>query len=202
MKAILKSPLQAALLLLLIHDGFAQSVTPRADVAVCTGCHGARGEGSSSIGAPRLAGQNVEYMSHALSMFKAGTRASPVMQPIAQGLDDGSIDELTRYFAQQSAPPVDAKAPAAAALLRSGKQFVEAGPAPCFGCHGEGGRGNGARYPSIVGQPVRFTVDRIHEFQQRARAKTPQPGSMTAVSTMLSEEQIAASAAYLSRLQP
>jgi cytochrome c553 len=33
-------------------------------------------------------------MSHALSMFKAGTRASPIMQPIARNLGDAEIARL------------------------------------------------------------------------------------------------------------
>jgi cytochrome c553 len=65
------------------------------------------GEGSTS-GAPRLAGQDAEYMSHALSMFKSATRASPIMQPIAQGLSDTRMSKLAGYFSQQSAASIDA----------------------------------------------------------------------------------------------
>ena len=200
MKTIARVALGAALLFALVSEGYAQSATWRANIAVCAGCHGAHGEGSSS-GVPRLAGQNTEYLSHALSMFKAGTRASPIMQPIAQGLSDADIQALTAYFSGQSAPLVDGKVAVSPALFETGKQLVATGTVRCFECHGDGGRGNGARYPGIAGQPARFTVDRIHEFQQRARGKTPQPGTMTAVSTMLSEDEIQAYAAYLSQLQ-
>ena len=151
-------------------------------------------------GAPRLAGQNPEYMSHTLSMFKAGTRASPIMQPIAQGLTDADMQGLTRYFSNQTPPVLEADRPTLQTLALAGKQLAETGPAACFSCHGPGGQGNGARYPSIAGQPAKFITDRIHEFQQRARAKAPPPGSMTAVATTLNEDQIKASAAYLSRL--
>jgi cytochrome c553 len=197
MKTISQVVIAAALLLALAPVGHTQN----ANVAVCAGCHGAHGEGSST-GVPRLAGQNTEYLSHALSMFKARTRASPIMQPIAQGLSDVDIQALSGYFSGQSAPIVDGKVAVSPALVTAGKQLVATGTVRCFECHGEGGRGNGARYPSIAGQPARFVVDRIHEFQQRAREKTPQPGTMTAVSTMLSEDQIRAYAAYLSQLKP
>ena len=196
MNTITRVVLAAALLVALLPDGYAQ-----ANIAVCAGCHGVHGEGSST-GVPRLAGQNVEYLSHALSLFKAGTRASPIMQPIAQGLSDADIQALAEYFSGQSAPLVDAKAAVSSSLFEAGKQLVATGPVRCFECHGARGQGNGARYPSIAGQPARFVVDRIHEFQQRARLKTPQPGTMTSVSTMLSEDQIQAYAAYLSGLQP
>jgi cytochrome c553 len=179
--------------------GAAESGAPPAGIAVCASCHGAYGEGST-IGAPRLAGQNADYMSHALSMFKAGTRASPIMQPIAQGLSDTDMEILARYFSSQTPPPAEAGDPASPALILAGKQLAETGPAACFSCHGEGGKGNGTRYPSIAGQPAQFIIDRIHEFQERARQKAPQAGSMTAVSTTLTQDQIKATAAYLSRL--
>ena len=199
MKAVASALFMAAVLFVATPDGAAQSVAAPSGVAVCASCHGAHGEGSTT-GAPRLAGQNPQYMSHALSMFKAGSRASPIMQPIAQGLTDADMDVLTRYFSSQTPPLADTGSPVSPALALSGKQLAETGPEACFGCHGAGGRGNGTRYPSIAGQPARFITDRIQEFQQRARQKTPQPGTMTAVSTTLSEDQIKASAAYLSRL--
>ena len=196
MKTIIQVGIAAVLLLALPSLGDAQN----ANIAICASCHGAHGEGSST-GVPRLAGQNQEYLSHALSMFKAGTRASPIMQPIAQGLSDADIQTLTAYFSAQSAPLADSKVAVSPVLFESGKQLVATGAVRCFECHGAEGQGNGARYPGIAGQPARFVVDRIHEFQQRARAKTPQPGTMTAVSTLLSEDQIQAYAAYLSQLQ-
>ena len=152
----------------------------------------------SSSGAPRLAGQYPDYMGHALAMFKAGTRASPIMQPIAKSLSDVEIQPLADYFSKQSAPLVDARTHASPQLLRAGKLLAETGSTSCFECHGPGGVGNGARYPSIAGQTAQFITDRILEFQARAREKAPAPGSMTAVSTTLSGDQIQSAAAYLS----
>jgi cytochrome c553 len=199
MKIVANALFTVAVLFVATPDGAAQSATSPPGAAVCASCHGVHGEGSTT-GAPRLAGQNAQYMSHALSMFKAGSRASPIMQPIARGLTDVDMDVLTRYFSNQTPPPADTRSPVSPALELAGKQLAEAGPAACFSCHGAGGQGNGTRFPSIAGQPAQFITDRIHEFQQRARQKTPQPGTMTAVSTTLSEDQIKASAAYLSRL--
>jgi len=178
------------------------ATTPH-DAALCITCHGVHGEGAAT-GAPRLAGQNAPYMSHALSMFKARTRASPIMQPIAQSLSDAQMSELANYFSKQNAPLADAHSAASPQLLQAGKQLAEAGAtnvAACFSCHGKQGNGNGARFPSIAGQPAQFVIDRLHEFQARARAKAPQPGTMTAVAATLDEQQIAATAAYLARLE-
>ena len=169
---------------------------------LCVTCHGMHGEGAPT-GVPRLAGQNVEYMSHALSMFKAMTRASPIMQPIARTLSDAQISALAEYFSKQTAPLADGPSAVSSQLPQAGKQLAEVGVAnvaACFSCHGAQGKGSGARFPAIAGQPAQFLVDRLHEFQARARGKVPQPGTMTAVAATLDESQIQAAAAFLSRL--
>jgi cytochrome c553 len=170
--------------------------------ALCVTCHGLHGEGAPT-GAPRLAGQNAEYLSHALSMFKATTRASPIMQPIARTLSEAQIGALAEYFSKQTVPLADKPSVAPSQLLQAGKQLAEVGVtnvAACFSCHGAQGKGSGARFPAIAGQPAQFLVDRLHEFQARARAKVPQPGTMTAVAATLDENQIQAAATFLSQL--
>jgi cytochrome c553 len=186
------------------HSASAQAApgTPN-DATLCVACHGMHGEGAPT-GAPRLAGQNAEYMSHALSMFKATTRASPIMQPIAMTLSDAQMSELANYFSKQTAPLADAHSAPSPQLLPAGKQLAEVGVAnvaACFSCHGQQGKGNGARFPSIAGQPAQFVIDRLHEFQARALTKAPQAGTMTAVAATLDEKQIEAAAAYLARLE-
>jgi cytochrome c553 len=181
---------------------YAKSVTAvRTDAVLCSACHGLRGEGAPA-GAPRLAGQNPDYMAHALSMFKAGTRNSAVMLPIATGLSDQQMHELAAYFSKLQAPiPRVASAPSPALVL-AGKQLAEDGTthlASCFSCHGANGEGSGARFPAIDGQPAQFVIDRLHEFQARAQNGVPKPGSMTAIAVMMSEDQVQASAAYLSQ---
>jgi cytochrome c553 len=137
-------------------------------------------------------------------MFKAGTRASVVMQPIAQTLGAADMRALADYFSKQSAPLADAAVSTSPTLVSAGQQLAEKGAAnvaACFGCHAAQGKGNGARFPSIAGQPAQFVIDRLHEFQARARAKTPQPGTMTAVAATLDPAQIDTVAAYLSKLE-
>jgi cytochrome c553 len=170
----------------------------------CVTCHGMRGEGASS-GVPRLAGQNADYLDHALSLFKTGARAGALMQPIAQNLSDAEIRRLADYFSNQHAALADAGASASPQLVIAGKQLAEMGAvdkAACFSCHGAQGKGNGARFPSIAGQPALFVINRLHEFQARARGTAPRPGTMTAVAATLDERQIQEAAAYLSQLEP
>jgi cytochrome c553 len=172
-----------------------------ADAVMCGTCHGLGGEGAPG-GVPRLAGQNTEYMVHALSLFKAGTRTSVIMQPIAVGLSDTQMRALAVYFGQRKAPIPNSRSAGSPVLVQAGKQLAETGStnvAPCFSCHGARGQGTGPRFPGITGQPAQFVIDRIHEFQARARNAVPQPGTMTAVAAMMREDQIQAAAAYLSQ---
>ncbi|MFM0180295.1 c-type cytochrome [Paraburkholderia aspalathi] len=173
-------------------------------IATCVACHGALGAGTVT-GGPRLAGKDPDYLAHALSMFKAGTRASAVMQTVALTLSDSEIRELANFFSKQD-PPLAGGAPPPQSLVLAGKQLAEMGagsdiPA-CFSCHAAGGKGNGARFPSIAGEPAAFVVARLHEFQARAKGKTPAPGTMTAVAATLNDAQIEAAAAYLSVTGP
>lgn len=176
-----------------------------ASPATCVACHGASGAGTAD-GAPRLAGKNPDYLAHALSMFKAGTRASDVMQTVARNLSDSEMRDLAVYFSNQHPPLAKGAVPPSPRQVTAGKQLAEMGAAPdvpaCFSCHAAGGKGNGARFPGIAGEPAAFVVGRLHEFQTRAKASTPAPGTMTAVAAKLTDSQIKEAAAYLSVLTP
>src|SRR5712671_5069863 len=100
----------AACLFLALPATSAQAGVAEQDGApLCAACHGLHGEGAPN-GVPRLAGQDAEYLNHALSMFKEGTRASAIMQPIARSLGEPAMRRLAEYFAKQDAPPADAAA--------------------------------------------------------------------------------------------
>lgn len=173
-------------------------------LATCAACHGASGEGSSAGAIPRLAGQNASYIAHALSMFKEGTRASATMQSVARNLSDSDMRHLADYFSTQQPPLAPVGQPPNPAQVQAGQQLSQAGDganlAACFSCHGAGGKGNGARFPSIAGQPATFITERLHEFQERAKNGAAKPGTMTAVAAQMTDAQIADAAAYLSTL--
>jgi len=185
------------------HDTAPGAKAP--SITACIACHGALGAGTTTGGA-RLAGKDPDYLAHALSMFKAGTRTSDVMHVVAQNLSDSEIYDLASFFSKQSPPLAEGVPPPSQSLVIAGKQLAEMGagsdvPA-CFSCHAAGGKGNGARFPSIAGEPSTFVVARLHEFQERAKGKTPAAGTMTAVAAKLNDKQIEAAAAYLSVIGP
>jgi cytochrome c553 len=82
----------------------APASAPPPQAAICTGCHGAHGEGSASIGAPRLAGRSADEIGGALTAFKSGSRTSATMQGIASTLDEAQIRSLADYYSKQPAP--------------------------------------------------------------------------------------------------
>jgi cytochrome c553 len=199
------SPLAAsAVALILAGAAGAQPPAPvQAGAVMCIACHGASGQGGPS-GVPRLAGQNADYMAHALAMFKAGTRQSAIMQPIAQSLSDPRIRVLADFFSVQHAPAIGTDGVSQPQLLVTGKRLAQLGAAnvaACFSCHAPEGLGNGIRFPRIAGEPQQFVIDRLHEFQARAHQAAPKAGTMTAVAATMSESQIEAAAAYLGQLQ-
>jgi cytochrome c553 len=174
-------------------------------VTTCVACHGALGAGTVS-GGPRLAGKDPDYLAHALAMFKAGSRASDAMQAVARNLSDSDIHKLAMFFSQQNPPLAAGATQPSQSLVIAGKQLAEMGAGPdlpaCFSCHAAGGKGNGARFPGIAGEPAAFVVARLHEFQARAKGKMSAPGTMTAVAAMLNDTQIEEAAAYLSVTRP
>lgn len=179
--------------------------TPPPSLASCVSCHGVSGAGTAT-GAPRLAGMNPDYLAHALSMFKAGTRVSAVMQSVAHDLSDSEIRSLAVFFSARHPPRVEGAHRPPPAMVIAGKRLAELGAAPdvpaCFSCHAANGKGNGARYPAIAGEPAAFVISRLHAFQARAQAGTSAPGTMTAVAATLNERQIEEAAAYLSVIDP
>ena len=71
-----------------------------AKAAVCGSCHGPDGN-STNPEWPNLAGQHARYMFLPLQAFKAGTRENPLMSPMAAGLTEQDMLDISAYFAAQ-----------------------------------------------------------------------------------------------------
>ena len=79
------------------HGKLDASGRKKADEA-CAACHGKEDGKPTFPGAPRLAGQQYDYVVHALQAFRSGARASPIMGTIAKPLSDEDIRVLARYY--------------------------------------------------------------------------------------------------------
>jgi cytochrome c553 len=70
---------------------------PERGVLACNTCHGDKGQGMAVF--PRLAGQHRDYLATQLAALADGSRASPIMGPLAKGLSRDDIRDLAAYFA-------------------------------------------------------------------------------------------------------
>ena len=68
---------------------------------VCAACHGV--DGAKPVGPenPLLAGQYPDYLVKAISDYKSGKRANPVMKAFAEPLKKQEIEDLAAWFASQ-----------------------------------------------------------------------------------------------------
>jgi cytochrome c553 len=67
-------------------------------VPACASCHGASGNGIP-VQYPRLSGQHQDYTVAQLGLFKAGTRKSVEMAPIAKRMSDEEMKAVADYVA-------------------------------------------------------------------------------------------------------
>lgn len=63
----------------------------------CKACHGENGM-SATADFPILAGQEADYMAHALTHYKNGKRKNPIMQGLVANLTQRDIDDLSAYY--------------------------------------------------------------------------------------------------------
>jgi cytochrome c553 len=66
----------------------------------CDRCHGTNGN-STDPRLPALAAQRVEYLEKVLRDYRGGTRRSPEMAAMSDGLTDADIDGLAAWYAHQ-----------------------------------------------------------------------------------------------------
>ncbi|MEH8016412.1 cytochrome c [Rheinheimera muenzenbergensis] len=88
-----------SLILAVASPTFAADVAAgKTKAAVCAACHGANGI-SIIPDYPNLAGQKVKYLQSAMKAYRDGERKNPIMSPMASGLSDDDIANISAYFA-------------------------------------------------------------------------------------------------------
>jgi cytochrome c553 len=182
-----------------LADGSAEAGQSKS--TTCVACHGVDGN-SVNPEWPSLAGQHPEYIVKQLKAFKSGTRQNALMSPMAAGLSDQDMDDLAAYFSSQTANGLEAaadKVDAGQRLFRGGDP--EHGIAACSSCHGPTGHGNpAALYPSIRGQHSTYVEAQLKAYRSGTR-QTDQNQMMRGVTQSMTDEQIAAVAAYVQGLR-
>ena len=73
----------------------------KAKAGACAGCHGANGEGVKPN--PALAGKAEGEIVQALTEYKSGKRANPIMKTFASQLSDQDMANVAAYYASLKA---------------------------------------------------------------------------------------------------
>jgi cytochrome c553 len=187
-----------------------RSVTPNRDfeakLQYCKTCHGLSGQGfRGAYPMPRLAGQQPEYLQNQLRAFMERRRTNPVMFNVAHVLSPSMVTALAAYFKDLDPKPLRG---APVGLAAAGKKIYQEGIAgtdvpPCASCHGSEARGQGA-FPRLAGQLHDYVLNKLVNWSRERGQDPARPDTsaiMEPIAHGLTEQQIAAVAAYLSYLE-
>ena len=169
----------------------------------CAQCHAFNGTSDASGAFPRLSGQSAYYLGRQLRDFASGVRMSAIMSPIAKALSPDDVADLGAYFATLNAPFLPLKSPDPT-LVKRGEELAKVGSAErqiqnCDNCHGPGGAGEPPAIPYLAGQYAHYLAFTLRMWQQGYRKNSPE--AMAVVAKKLSDEEIAAVAAYYQQVQ-
>lgn len=142
----------------------------------CVVCHGQYGEGSQSLGTPRIAGQHAWYLAHQLANFKKGRRGydpkdtyGSQMRKIAETLrDDTAIEGVIGYIAKLKAPLPPSTFEAG---LRRGRRLYKT----CKMCHGKKALGKkGLMTPKLNEQHDWYMLRQLMNYRSDMRGTHPE----------------------------
>jgi cytochrome c553 len=170
------------------HDRAIEAGKERA--LICAYCHGE--DGNSAIpDVPNVAGQSRVYLLDQTLKYADGRRRDYIMQDLVRGMSAQDILNLTLFYASQAPKPLSVADPT---LVRKGRILYMG---LCTSCHGEDGRGEEG-YSFVAGQQPQYTIKSLKRYR-KGTGKRIDP-EMAQVTKSLSDENIAALAAYLAYL--
>jgi len=203
----LRLAVQAAVLAVLIPGtGVAGELQDKIDY--CKNCHGASGQGFRGFyTAPRLAGQQVQYLENQFKAISEHRRDNPIakkfMVPVLESVPLGMRPAIAKHFSELDPRPADG---GPGNLVAAGKKIYEEGipdenvPA-CAACHGPDAKGSDM-VPRLAGQFYPYLVAQLKGWGKGYRSKDPvnvtDDNTMLPIATAMTGEQIAAVSAYLS----
>ena len=170
-----------------------------AAVRNCTWCHGAEAQGYTV--APRLAGQQPQYIMSQIQSFHEHTRDNPFsrqyMWSAVAALSPAAARDLANYLA--SIPPKPANDGDSALASKGKRIFMEGIPeaniVSCYACHGPNGEGV-RDIPRLGGLAYFYVKARLEQWGQGYHSGTESP--MPIVASHLGSNEIEALASYLS----
>jgi cytochrome c553 len=164
----------------------------------CGRCHGLDGGGRGGA-FPKLAGQKPEYFTASLRAYARGDRHSGIMQPIAAGLSETVLQEVSRYYT--SLPPVAGSRGRDGDAARRGESIAlngveEARIAACAECHGPSATPRNPHYPVLSGQPAEYLALQLRLFKDGIRGGSSYAHVMHPIASRLTKAQMRDVAAY------
>ncbi|GLQ55347.1 c-type cytochrome [Devosia nitrariae] len=168
-------------------------------IETCTRCHGDDQSGPIDELVPRLSGQSHDYLKRALEEYRAETRASGFMAPIAHGMSDAEIEDLATYYAALGSP--ETAEPDGGEEFEEGQNIVlhgipEADVPACVTCH----LGANAQFPRLEGQSAAYLMGQLQVWRHGLRDDTGYGAIMAAIARRLTPQQIEAVSTYLASL--
>jgi cytochrome c553 len=169
----------------------------------CAQCHAFNGASDGSGAFPRVAGQSAYYLAKQLRDFGSGVRDNAVMSPIAKAMTAQDIADAAAYYAGLHAPFLPLPKPDPA-LVKQGEQIAAVGNEgrsiqACNNCHGPGGAGELPAIPYLAGQYASYLALELRMWQRGFRKSSP--NEMAFVSRQLTDQEIAAVAAYYQQVR-
>jgi cytochrome c553 len=170
------------------------SAAENSDLAYCTVCHGAHGNGNAAIRAPKISGMEPWYIRRQLEAFRDGLRgghpddtAGHEMQPVGARLnDDAAIERAIVYVAsfKAKAPPITVTGDA----TRGRSLYLM-----CESCHGADGKGNQAvNAPALAARTDWYLVTQLQNYKAGRRgadSRDTNGAQMRAIAAALPDAQ-------------
>jgi cytochrome c553 len=149
----------------------AQDIAERLEL--CKTCHGEAGVPQEKV-TPIIWGQSYYYLYVQLRDYKAGRRASEIMNPIAAEMTKEEMQALAKHFSQQTWPEIPD--PATDEQVAQARQAAVAGTCP--ECHLASYTGNNSDTPRVAGQQQPYLERTMLEFKNKVRLNAPAKGTL------------------------
>jgi cytochrome c553 len=198
-----------AIFLALAGDAYAQGQignqppdTMAARLEACTPCHGDKGQGTTDVYFPRLAGKPAGYLYNQLLAFRNGRRKYPPMNYLLEFLSDAYLHDIANYFANEHPPlPAPAAPDVSQQVLQQGEALVMHGDASraipaCASCHGPALTGMEPAIPGLLGLRAAYISAQLGAWRYGTRTAKA-PDCMQIVAAHLTEADVTALAAWL-----
>lgn len=171
--------------------GDAQRGAAVAQARSCGGCHGPQGV-SDQPGIPSLAGQQAEFVTLQMILFREGIRDAAPMNQLSQGLTDQQVEDLAAFYASLPPGVPEDRTPMRDGLAQGGARLAER--LRCGTCHLADYRGQN-QVPRINAQREEFLVHAMQGYRDGTRRGTDT--NMNAVMHGVTDAEITAIAHYL-----